>query len=75
MEELRYLKTKLIDEMNKIATVVGGGGCADYNQYMEAVGKIRGMDVAVNMIDTFLEKQKEEEDKANANLTPVKTGV
>ena len=75
MEELRYLKTKLIENINTAGAYICEGGCQSYDQYMEAIGRLRGLSAAVDAIDEMLKTKVDVEEKSNASLTPIRTGV
>jgi hypothetical protein len=41
-----FIRKKLREEMNNLADHIAGGGCASFEEYKHACGKIEGLAVA-----------------------------
>ena len=51
MDEIDFVKTRIREKLNHIADHMANGGCADYEQYQNLVGVIKGLGFVEEIIE------------------------
>ena len=51
MDEIDFVKTRIREKLNQIADHKANGGCADYEQYQNLVGVIKGLGFVEEIIE------------------------
>ena len=51
MDEIDFVKTRIREKLNQIADHMANGGCADYEQYQNLVGGIKGLGFVEEIIE------------------------
>ena len=57
MDEIDFLKKRIREKLNQIADHMANGGCADYGQYQNLCGIVKGLGFVEEIIEDIDKKR------------------